>query len=127
MSYVGEPFEYDVFVSYAHAENETGAAMLRDWSKHVADRLRDRLATALNPDAKPSSAVQVFLDDRVLRSGDPLTGTLREKVQRSALLLILMSHMTKDLAVLIGPDQPWLNTNQFLDKLDQNLKAKMAA
>jgi len=36
-------------------------------------------------------------------------------------------HMTKDLAVLIGPDQPWLNTNQFLDKLDQNLKAKMGA
>ena len=30
-------------------------------------------------------------------------------------------------AVLIGPDQPWLNTNQFLDKLDQNLKAKMGA
>ena len=27
--------------------------------------------------------------------------------------------------MLIGPDQPWLNTNQFLDKLDQNLKAKM--
>ncbi|MFO1075327.1 MAG: NADP-dependent isocitrate dehydrogenase [Geminicoccaceae bacterium] len=35
--------------------------------------------------------------------------------------------MTKDLAVLIGPEQPWLNTNQFLDKLDQNLKAKMGA
>jgi isocitrate dehydrogenase len=35
--------------------------------------------------------------------------------------------MTKDLAVLIGPDQPWLNTNQFLDKLDQNLKARMNA
>ncbi len=34
-------------------------------------------------------------------------------------------HMTKDLAVLIGPDQPWLNTNQFLDKLAQNLKTKM--
>ena len=33
--------------------------------------------------------------------------------------------MTKDLAVLIGPEQPWLTTNQFLDKLDENLKAKM--
>ena len=91
MSYVGEPFEYDVFVSYAHAENETGATILRDWSKHVACKLRDRLATALNPGAEPSDAVQIFLDDRVLRSGDPLTGTLREKVQRSALLLVLMS------------------------------------
>ncbi len=33
--------------------------------------------------------------------------------------------MTKDLALLIGPDQAWLNTQAFLDKLDENLKAKM--
>jgi isocitrate dehydrogenase len=30
--------------------------------------------------------------------------------------------MTKDLAILISPDQPWLSTTAFLDKLDQNLK-----
>ncbi len=35
--------------------------------------------------------------------------------------------MTKDLAILIGPDQPWMTTEQFLDKLDENLKRKMAA
>ncbi len=29
--------------------------------------------------------------------------------------------MTRDLAVLIGPDQPWLNTLAFLAKLDENL------
>ena len=34
-------------------------------------------------------------------------------------------HMTKDLALLIGPDQPWLTTQGFLDKLDANLMAKM--
>jgi isocitrate dehydrogenase len=34
--------------------------------------------------------------------------------------------MTKDLAILVGPDQTWLNTEDFLDKLDENLKAKMA-
>ena len=34
--------------------------------------------------------------------------------------------MTKDLAVLIGPEQKWLTTNQFLDRLDGNLKAAMA-
>jgi isocitrate dehydrogenase len=34
--------------------------------------------------------------------------------------------MTKDLAVLISPDQPWLTTNQFLDKLDAELKKAMA-
>ncbi len=34
--------------------------------------------------------------------------------------------MTKDLALLIGPDQAWINTTEFLDKLDENLQAKMA-
>ena len=34
--------------------------------------------------------------------------------------------MTKDLALLIGPDQPWMTTTQFLDKLDDNLKKAMA-
>ena len=33
--------------------------------------------------------------------------------------------MTKDLALLVGPDQPWMNTTEFLDKLDENLQAKM--
>jgi len=33
--------------------------------------------------------------------------------------------MTKDLALLIGPDQKWLTTTQFLDKLDANLKIAM--
>jgi len=35
-------------------------------------------------------------------------------------------HMTKDLALLIGPDQPWLSTIGFLDKIDENLNAAMA-
>ncbi len=35
-------------------------------------------------------------------------------------------HMTKDLALLIGPDQAWMTTQQFLDKLDENLKAAMS-
>jgi isocitrate dehydrogenase len=36
-------------------------------------------------------------------------------------------YMTKDLALLIGPDQKWLSTTGFLDKVDANLKAAMAA
>ena len=35
--------------------------------------------------------------------------------------------MTKDLALLIGPDQPWLSTTAFLDKIDENLTKAMAA
>jgi len=34
--------------------------------------------------------------------------------------------MTKDLSLLIGPDQPWLSTIGFLDAIDQNLKTAMA-
>jgi isocitrate dehydrogenase len=34
--------------------------------------------------------------------------------------------MTKDLALLIGPEQKWLSTTGFLDKVDDNLKAAMA-
>jgi len=33
--------------------------------------------------------------------------------------------MTKDLALLIGPDAPWLTTEKFLSALDEGLKAKM--
>ena len=36
-------------------------------------------------------------------------------------------HMTKDLALLVGPDQKWLSTTGFLDKVDQNLKTAMGA
>ncbi|KPQ09560.1 MAG: NADP-dependent isocitrate dehydrogenase Icd [Saliniramus fredricksonii] len=36
-------------------------------------------------------------------------------------------HMTKDLALLVGPDQPWLSTTGFLDKVDENLSKAMAA
>jgi isocitrate dehydrogenase len=33
--------------------------------------------------------------------------------------------MTKDLAVLVGPDQKWLSTQGFLDRIDQNLQRAM--
>jgi hypothetical protein len=91
LSYVGEPFDYDVFVSYAHAEAETEEPEIRAWSRHIADRLRALLRSALNPTVDPANAVKVFLDDHVLTSGQPLTETLRTNAQRSALLLVLMS------------------------------------
>jgi isocitrate dehydrogenase len=34
-------------------------------------------------------------------------------------------HMTKDLAILVGPEQPWMTTTQFLSKLDDMLRAAM--
>ncbi len=34
--------------------------------------------------------------------------------------------MTKDLALLVGPDQKWLTTTGFLDKVSENLQKAMA-
>jgi isocitrate dehydrogenase len=34
--------------------------------------------------------------------------------------------MTKDLALLVGPEQKWLTTTGFLDKVDENLRKAMA-
>ena len=35
--------------------------------------------------------------------------------------------MTKDLALLVGAEQSWMTTSQFLDKLDERLQDAMAA
>jgi isocitrate dehydrogenase len=35
--------------------------------------------------------------------------------------------MTKDLALLVGPDQKWLTTEEFLDAIERNLKQALAA
>jgi isocitrate dehydrogenase len=34
--------------------------------------------------------------------------------------------MTKDLAVLVGPDQKWETTEEFLATLDSNLQKRLA-
>jgi len=55
------------------------------------------------------------------------------ELQRFALTLeklcvetVEAGHMTKDLALLISPEQGWLTTTQFLDKLDQALRRATA-
>ncbi|WP_416899629.1 MAG: NADP-dependent isocitrate dehydrogenase [Minwuia sp.] len=45
-----------------------------------------------------------------------------ETLERVCVESVEAGQMTKDLAILIGPDQPWMTTNQFLDALDQNLQ-----
>jgi isocitrate dehydrogenase len=35
--------------------------------------------------------------------------------------------MTKDLALLVGPDQSWLTTEEFLAALDENLQKKVTS
>ncbi|MCS6920796.1 MAG: NADP-dependent isocitrate dehydrogenase, partial [Elioraea sp.] len=50
-----------------------------------------------------------------------------ETLERVCIETVEAGYMTKDLAVLIGPQQPWLNTHAFLDRIAANLRAAMAA
>ncbi len=46
-------------------------------------------------------------------------------VERTCIETVETGCMTKDLALLIGPNQSWMTTGQFFDKIDENLKAKL--
>ncbi|MBU6497490.1 MAG: NADP-dependent isocitrate dehydrogenase, partial [Rhodospirillales bacterium] len=49
-----------------------------------------------------------------------------ETLERVCVQTVESGAMTKDLASLIGPAQPWLNTQDFLARIDANLKLAMA-
>jgi isocitrate dehydrogenase len=49
-----------------------------------------------------------------------------QTLERVCVETVESGFMTKDLAILVGPDQEWLTTRQFMEKLDQNLQAAMA-
>ena len=48
-----------------------------------------------------------------------------EALEKVCIDTVESGFMTKDLALLIGPDQKWLNTDQFMDKIDENLQEAM--
>jgi isocitrate dehydrogenase len=49
-----------------------------------------------------------------------------ETLERVCIETVESGKMTKDLALLISPDQPWLTTEEFMAALDENLVAAMA-
>jgi isocitrate dehydrogenase len=48
-----------------------------------------------------------------------------DTLEKVCIQTVESGYMTKDLALLIGADQPWLSTTGFLDKIDENLQAAM--
>jgi isocitrate dehydrogenase len=52
--------------------------------------------------------------------------TFAETLEKVTVGTVEAGFMTKDLALLVGPDQKWLTTTGFLDKIDENLKQAMA-
>lgn len=57
--------------------------------------------------------------------GTPEVVKFAETLERVCIETVESGFMTKDLAILIGADQKWLTTTQFLDKIDENLKSAM--
>src|SRR5262244_1987972 len=57
----------------------------------------------------------------------PAVQKFAETLEKVCVDTVEAGHMTKDLALLISPEQTWMTTRQFLDKLDQNLKKAMGA
>ncbi len=51
--------------------------------------------------------------------------TFASSLEQVCISTIEGGEMTKDLAILVGPEQPWLTTQQFLAALDTNLQKKM--
>jgi isocitrate dehydrogenase len=49
-----------------------------------------------------------------------------ETLERVCVETVESGRMTKDLALLIGPEQPFLTTEEFLGALDENLQKARA-
>jgi isocitrate dehydrogenase len=54
--------------------------------------------------------------------GTPDVTRFAEALEKVCVDTVEAGYMTKDLAILISPDQKWMTTTQFLDKIDENLK-----
>jgi isocitrate dehydrogenase len=53
--------------------------------------------------------------------GNAALTNFAETLERVCVETVEAGYMTKDLALLVGPDQKWLSTMGFLDKVDENL------
>jgi isocitrate dehydrogenase len=58
--------------------------------------------------------------------GTPDVTGFAEALEKVCIQTVESGFMTKDLAILIGKDQPYLSTQAFLAKLDENLQKAMA-
>ena len=66
------------------------------------------------------------LANRAKFDNTPELAKFAETLEKVCVGTVESGFMTKDLALLVGHDQKWLTTEEFLDKLDANLKKAMA-
>ena len=55
----------------------------------------------------------------------PAVSQFAETLERVCVQTVEGGKMTKDLAILVGPEQPWQTTQEFLAAIDENLGEAM--
>ena len=81
-------------------------------------------ATSTNPIASIFAWTQ-GLAFRGKFDGTPEVTKFAETLERVCIKTVEDGAMTKDLALLIGPDQAWMTTEQFFEQIRVNLEAEM--
>jgi isocitrate dehydrogenase len=66
------------------------------------------------------------LSARARMDGTPELSEFAETLERVCVETVESGKMTKDLALLVGPDQPWQTTEEFLGSVEENLRAARA-
>jgi isocitrate dehydrogenase len=82
-------------------------------------------ATSTNPIASIFAWTRGLAHRGVL-DGTPEVTRFAETLERVCIETVESGQMTKDLALLISKDSPWLNTQDFLAAIDANLQKAMA-
>jgi len=79
--------------------------------------------TSTNPIASIFAWTRGFAH-RASLDGNEELGQFAADLEAVCIETVEAGDMTKDLAILVGADTPFLTTEQFLEKLDENLQAK---
>ena len=66
------------------------------------------------------------LEHRGKLDNTPAVTEFAQTLERVCIETVEEGKMTKDLALLIGPDQPWQTTQDFLSSIDENLQKAMS-
>jgi isocitrate dehydrogenase len=82
-------------------------------------------ATSTNPVASIFAWTR-GLAHRGRLDGTPEVTEFAQTLEKVCINAIETGHMTKDLAILVSPDQPWMTTQEFLAKLDEDLQKALA-
>jgi isocitrate dehydrogenase len=93
-------------------------------TRHYRDHQAGK-ATSTNPIASIFAWTQ-GLAHRAKLDNTPKVAEFAKTLERVCIATVESGKMTKDLALLIGKDAPWLNTQEFLAAIDENLRKAMA-